>query len=106
MTDPPRIATEIQQQLKANLNITRPWTSRNRRAMLDGFAAGTLTGYRMLGWGADYPGPVQLPRLPLRPGSGKKFGTPFPDIVAALNKGVADRPIRPRGRPPTPRPTT
>ena len=39
-------------------------------------------------------------------GSGKKFGTPFDDIVAALQKGAHVRSPTPTARPPTPMPTT
>ena len=57
--------------------------------MLDGFAAGTLDGLMMVGWGADYPDPSNFLDYHFGSGSGKKFGTPFADIVAALNTGVA-----------------
>ena len=43
----------------------------------------------MLGWGADYPDPSNFLDYHFGSGSGKKFGTPFQDIVAALNTGVA-----------------
>ena len=46
VTDPPQIATEIAQQLKANLNITAAPELLESAAMLDGFAAGTLDGHR------------------------------------------------------------
>jgi hypothetical protein len=43
----------------------------------------------MIGWGADYPDPSNFLDYHFGSGSGKKFGTPFPDIVEALNKGVS-----------------
>lgn len=89
VTDPPLIATEISQQLKANLNINAEPELLESAAMLDGFAAGTLPGLAMVGWGADYPDPSNFLDYHFGSGSGKKFGTPFPDIVEALNKGVA-----------------
>jgi ABC-type transport system substrate-binding protein len=89
VTDPPQIATEIAQQLKANLNITAVPEQLESAAMLDGFAAGTLDGLMMVGWGADYPDPSNFLDYHFGSGSGKKFGTPFDDIVAALNAGVA-----------------
>jgi ABC-type transport system substrate-binding protein len=89
VTDPPLIATEISQQLKANLNITAVPEQLESAAMTDGFAAGTLTGLAMIGWGADYPDPSNFLDYHFGSGSGKKFGAPFPDIVAELNKGVA-----------------
>ncbi len=89
VTDPPQIATEIAQQLKANLNITAVPEQLESAAMLDGFAAGTLDGLMMVGWGADYPDPSNFLDYHFGSGSGKKFGAPFEDIVAALNAGVA-----------------
>jgi ABC-type transport system substrate-binding protein len=64
--------------------------------MLDGFAAGTLTGLALIGWGADFPDPTNFLDYHFGSGSGKKFGTPFQDIVTALNKGAqtADEAIR------------
>jgi peptide/nickel transport system substrate-binding protein len=89
VTDPPLVATEIAQQLKTNLNITAEIDLLESAAMLDGFAAGTLPGLAMIGWGADYPDPSNFLDYHFGSGSGKKFGTPFPDIVEALNKGVS-----------------
>jgi len=89
VTDPPLIATEISQQLKANLNVNAVPELLESGAMTDGFAAGTLPGLAMIGWGADYPDPSNFLDYHFGSGSGKKFGTPFPDIVAELNKGVA-----------------
>lgn len=89
VTDPPLIATEISQQLKANLGITAEPELLESAAMLDGLAAGTLPGLTMVGWGADYPDPSNFLDFHFGSGSGKKFGTPYPDIVAALNTGVS-----------------
>jgi ABC-type transport system substrate-binding protein len=57
--------------------------------MTTGFAAGTLTGIAMIGWGADYPDPSNFLDYHFGSGSGKKFGAPFQDIVDQLNAGVA-----------------
>ncbi len=57
--------------------------------MIDGFTAGTLKGLSLIGWGADYPDPSNFLDYHFGSGSGKKFGTPFQDIVDALNKGLA-----------------
>ena len=105
LPDPPAIATEIASSSRPTSASTPPWTSRSPATFLDGVAAGTLDGICMLGWGADYPDPSNFLDYHFGSGSGKKFGEPFHDIVAALNTGVR-RPIRPPARPPTPRPTT
>ena len=89
VTDPPLIATEISQQLKANLNVNAEPELLESGAMIDGFAAGTLPGLTMIGWGADYPDPSNFLDYHFGSGSGTKFGTPFPDIVEALNEGVS-----------------
>ena len=86
--DPPVIATEISQQLKKNLGITATVTLLESAAMTDGFSAGTLPGLALIGWGADYPDPSNFLDYHFGSGSGKKFGTPFQDIVDALNTGV------------------
>jgi peptide/nickel transport system substrate-binding protein len=85
--NPPVIATEISQQLKKNLGIDAQVELLESGAMLDGFAAGTLTGISMIGWGADYPDTTNFLDYHFGAGSGKKFGAPFQDIVDALNAG-------------------
>ncbi len=87
--NPPVIAEEISQQLKKNLGIEATVTLLESGAMLDGFAAGTLEGISMIGWGADYPDPSNFLDYHFGSGSGKKFGAPFQTIVDALNTGVS-----------------
>jgi ABC-type transport system substrate-binding protein len=89
LPDPPVIATEIQQQLQANLGIDATLDLQESGAFLDANAAGTLEGIFILGWGADYPDPSNFLDYHFGSGSGAKFGEPFPDIVEALNTGVA-----------------
>ena len=100
------IATEIASQLKTNLNIDVEIELLESAAMLDGFAAGTLDGLILIGWGADFPDPTNFLDYHFGSGSGKKFGTPFADIVDGPRTPVRRRPTRPRARPPTPMPTT
>lgn len=88
LPDPPVIATEIKQQLKKNLNIDVDLTLMESGAFLDANAAGKLDGIFMLGWGADYPDPTNFLDYHFGAGSGKKFGKPFDDIAAALQKGA------------------
>lgn len=87
LPDPPQIATEISQQLKTNLGINATLDLQESGAFLDANAAGTLEGIFLLGWGADYPDPTNFLDYHFGAGSGAKFGAPFADIVAELNKG-------------------
>jgi peptide/nickel transport system substrate-binding protein len=87
LPDPPQIATEIAAQLKANLGINATLDLQESGTFLDANEAGTLDGIFLLGWGADYPDPTNFLDYHFGAGSGKKFGDPFPDIVAALNQG-------------------
>ncbi|HSL76487.1 MAG TPA: ABC transporter substrate-binding protein, partial [Candidatus Limnocylindrales bacterium] len=88
LPDPPVIATQIQQQLKNNLGINSTLDLQESGAFLDANAAGTLDGIFLLGWGADYPDPTNFLDYHFGSGSGAKFGKPFDDVVAALNKGA------------------
>ena len=44
----------------------------------------------MLGWGADYPDASNFLDYHFGAGTGKKFGTPFPDLAAAIDRGRPD----------------
>jgi ABC-type transport system substrate-binding protein len=96
LPDPPQIATEISSQLKTNLGINATLDLQESGAFLDANAAGELDGIFLLGWGADYPDATNFLDYHFGSGSGKKFGKPFDDIVAALNKGgqTADDAVR------------
>ena len=88
LPDPPVIATEIADQLRTNLGINATLDLQESGAFLDANAAGTLEGIFILGWGADYPDPSNFLDYHFGGGAGVKFGTPFPDIVEALNTGL------------------
>jgi ABC-type transport system substrate-binding protein len=87
LPDPPVIATEISNQLKANLGINTTLDLQESGTYLDNHAAGNLDGIFLLGWGADYPDVTNFLDYHFGSGSGKKFGAPFQDIVDALNTG-------------------
>jgi len=87
LPDPPQIATEISQQLKNNLGITATLDLQESGAFLDANSAGTLDGIFLLGWGADYPDASNFLDYHFGPGSGVKFGKPFPDLAATIAKG-------------------
>jgi peptide/nickel transport system substrate-binding protein len=82
--DPPTIAQEIATQLSTNLGITVTLDEQDSGTFLDNNAAGKLDGLFLLGWGADFPDASNFLDYHFGPGSGKKFGTPFPDLVQAI----------------------
>ncbi|HET7472272.1 MAG TPA: ABC transporter substrate-binding protein [Candidatus Limnocylindrales bacterium] len=88
LPDPPQIATEIKNQLEANLGIKTTLDLQESGHFLDAAAAGELDGLYLLGWGADYPDATNFLDYHFGSGSGKKFGKPFDDIAAALTKGA------------------
>ena len=99
LPDPPVIATEISNQLKANLGINTTLDLQESGTFLDANAAGTLDGIFLLGWGADYPDATNFLDYHFGSGSGAKFGEPFQDIVDALNDAgqSADDAVRKTG---------
>jgi ABC-type transport system substrate-binding protein len=84
--EPPVIATEIAQQLKANLNIDAAIDVMESGALFAAQTDGTLDGLVMLGWGADFPDPSNFLDYHFGRAS-KRFGTAFDDIATALEKG-------------------
>jgi len=87
LPDPPTIAQEIATQLQTNLGINVTLDQQESTTFLDNNQAGTLQGLFMLGWGADYPDASNFFDYHFGLGAGKKFGTPYPDLVAAVTKG-------------------
>ena len=73
---------------RSNLGITATLDLQESGAFLDANAAGTLDGILLLGWGADYPDPTNFLDYHFGSGAGKKFGTPFPDIVGRAQPGA------------------
>jgi ABC-type transport system substrate-binding protein len=89
LPEPPVIATEIAQQLKANLGIDAAIDVVESGALFAAQDAGTLDGLVMLGWGADFPDATNFLDYHFGAGSQKRFGTPFDDIAAALSRGAS-----------------
>jgi peptide/nickel transport system substrate-binding protein len=81
--DPPSIATEIQAQLKANLNIDAQVVILESGAMLGKAAEGTIEGIHLLGWNGDYPSITNWMDFHFG-ASQKQFGTPFKEIYEPL----------------------
>jgi len=82
-----QVAAEIQSQLKQNLNIDAQVVEMESGAFIDATAVGTVEGFHLLGWGADYPhvtnftdyhfGRQQL-----------QFGDSYPEIYELLEQGA------------------
>ncbi len=87
LPEPPVIATEIAQQLKANIGVDATIDVMESGALFAAQQEGTLDGLVLLGWGADFPDPTNFLDYHFGAGSGKIFGKPFDDIAAALAKG-------------------
>jgi ABC-type transport system substrate-binding protein len=87
LPEPPVIATEIAQQLKANIGVDATIDVMESGALFAAQQEGTLDGLVLLGWGADFPDATNFLDYHFGAGSGKIFGKPFDDIAAALSKG-------------------
>jgi peptide/nickel transport system substrate-binding protein len=89
LPDPIVVGTDIQAQLKANLNIEVEIVEQESGTFLDNADAGNLDGLHLLGWGADYPDVTNFLDFHFGTGSSKQFGNKFDDITAALTAGGA-----------------
>jgi peptide/nickel transport system substrate-binding protein len=89
LPDPKSVATDIQAQLKKNLNITATIDIQESATFIDNNSAGKLDGLFMLGWSVDYPDVTDFLDFHFGSGSGAKFGKPFADIAADLTKGAS-----------------
>lgn len=82
-----RVATEIQAQLKENLNINARIEVMESGAFIAASEIGSLNGFHLLGWGADYPHVTNF--LDYHFGaSQQQFGTPYPEIYTLLQQGA------------------
>ena len=89
LPDPPAVATAIQAQLKANLNIDATLDQQDDTTYLDNADAGLLDGLHLLGWGADYPDATNFLDYHFGTGASLQFGDKFDDITSALQEGAA-----------------
>jgi peptide/nickel transport system substrate-binding protein len=87
LPNPTQVATDIQAQLKKNLNITATIDVQESTTYIDNANAGKLDGIHLLGWGADYPDVTNFLDVHFGTGATQQFGKHFPDIEAALVKG-------------------
>ena len=87
LPDPKTVATDIQAQLKKNLNINAKIEVQESGTYLDNAAAGKLTGIHLLGWGVDYPDITDFLDYHFGAGASKQFGKHWDDITSALTTG-------------------
>ena len=88
---PKEVATDIQAQLKANLNINATIDIQESTTFIDNANAGKLDGIHMLGWGADYPDQTNFLDFHVGAGASPQFGKKFDDITAALKTGASSK---------------
>jgi peptide/nickel transport system substrate-binding protein len=88
LPNPSVVATDIQAQLKKNLNIDVKIEVMESGAFLAAASAGKLLGLYMLGWGADYPDQTDFLDYHFGKGASDQFGTKFDDITSALTSAA------------------
>jgi ABC-type transport system substrate-binding protein len=87
LPEPSVVATDIQAQLKENLNVTAEIVVMETGAFIEATAAGDVGGVHLLGWTGDYPHITNF--LDYHFGANQsQFGTPYPDIYENLQKGA------------------
>jgi ABC-type transport system substrate-binding protein len=88
LPNPGVVATDIQAQLKKNLNIDIKIEVMESGAFLDAASAGQLQGLYLLGWGADFPDQTNFLGYHFGAGASDQFGDKFDDITSALASGA------------------
>jgi peptide/nickel transport system substrate-binding protein len=83
------IATELQRQLKANLNIDATIDVGPPTTYAASAAGGTLDGIHFFGAGGAYPDVTTFLDARFGASAGKEFGTPYDDIANALRTGAS-----------------
>jgi len=83
------VATDLQAQLKENLNIDATIEVMESGAFLDAADSGQLTGMYILGWGADFPDQTNFLDYHFGAGASRQFGTKFDDLTAILKQAAS-----------------
>ncbi|HET7686845.1 MAG TPA: ABC transporter substrate-binding protein [Candidatus Limnocylindria bacterium] len=88
LPNPTQVATEIQTQLRENLNIEASIDVQESGTYIDNADAGALDGIHLLGWGADYPDMTNFLDYHFGGGASAQFGDKFDDLVEVLQVGA------------------
>ncbi|MEO8247513.1 MAG: ABC transporter substrate-binding protein, partial [Chloroflexota bacterium] len=88
LPNPTQVATEIQTQLRENLNIEATIDVQESGTFIDNSNGGLLDGIFLLGWGADYPDQTNFLDYHFGAGAAPSFGDKFDDITEALSVGA------------------
>jgi ABC-type transport system substrate-binding protein len=88
LPEPGVVAQDIQAQLK-ELGIDAEITVMESGAFLDAADRGELTGFHMLGWGADYPDQTNFLDYHFGAGASVQFGDGFPDLHEILAEAAS-----------------
>ncbi len=88
LPEPGVVAQDIQAQLK-EVGINAEIQVMESGAFLDAAAAGELTGFHMLGWGADYPDQTNFLDFHFGAGASDQFGNGFDDIHEVLAQAAS-----------------
>jgi peptide/nickel transport system substrate-binding protein len=93
---PVDVATDLQDQLKTNLNITAEIDVQDDTTYLTTASRGELDGLFILGWGADYPDVTNFLDVFFGVGADESLGAKFDDITEPLKEGgqTADQAAR------------
>lgn len=89
LPQPAQVAQDIQAQLQENLNIKVNINLMESAAFIDAANAGSLEGFHLLGWGADYPEVTNFLDYHFGAGSSPQFGNRFDDLTEALREGAS-----------------
>jgi len=88
LPEPGVVAQDIQAQL-ADLGINAEITVMESGAFLDAADRGELTGFHLLGWGADYPDQTNFLDYHFGAGASAQFGEHFTDITDTLAEAAS-----------------
>ncbi len=87
LPEPALVAVELQTQLKQNLGIEAEVVVMESGEFIEESNAGRLSGFYLLGWGADYPHITNFLDFHFSKDN-PQFGDPHPTIYETLQKGA------------------